>query len=254
MSCRTKAAGAALLALLLLAPVPRAEAQIPVTDVAHIVVNVYHQTIHYVARALEIYQKYQMIYNQYQQLIYQVQALSKLANPNFRDIGLLLTEIDSILGEAESLAYSLNNVNGLFKEIFPGWEEPKDWNAASFAQVRRTLNTLRVGLATVHSHYRYLEEQKAKLEAMKAQILEITGHEQALELQNTIGAFTAEELFLMRQAIATSNNMQSVYFASVVNERAQSQAALQSVAARTAFNYLPPPPGYSFRPQWWPFS
>jgi P-type conjugative transfer protein TrbJ len=253
MSRLRSAVAAALLGLVLLGPAPRAAAQVPVTDSAHIAANVYHQILHYIARALEIYQKYQMIYNQYQQLAYQVQALAKLENPSFRDIARLLLEIDQILGDAESLAYSLGNINALFKETFPGWEEPKDWNASSFAQVRRTLSTLRVSLETVNSQYRHVEEHKQKLDAMKAQVTSVSGHEQALELQNTIGTFTAEELLLLRQAIATSNNMQSVYFASVVNERAQSQATLQSVAARTAFTYVQPPPGYSFRPHWWPF-
>jgi len=251
---RSKALAAVFLVLLLLLPGAGVEAQIPVTDVAHATANVYHQILHYIARALEIYQKYQMIYNQYQQLVYQVQALAKLENPNFRTIGRLLAEIDYILEEGESLAYALRNINSIFEETFPGWEEPADWNTATFAQLRRTLNTLRGALNTVHAQHADLDESLGKLYAMKEQLAGVSGHEQALELQTTIDAFAAEELVLLRQAIATSNNIQSVYFASQVNERAQSQAVFSSVAARTAFTYRPSPPAYSFRPHWWPFS
>jgi len=165
---RSRAAVAALVALLLVLPVPSAKAQIPVTDVAHIGATNYHQVLHYIARALEIYQKYQMIYNQYSQLVYQVQALAKLEDPSFREIAGLLFEINLILDEAESLVYSLRNLNAVFKETFPGWTEPKDWNTAAFAQVTRTLNTLRAALNTVNAQDRHVADAKAKLDLMKA--------------------------------------------------------------------------------------
>jgi P-type conjugative transfer protein TrbJ len=250
---KARAAVAALVALLLVLPVPAAKAQIPVTDVAHIASATYHQVIHYIARALEIYQKYQIIYNQYNQLVYQVQALAKLEDPSFREIAGLLFEINLILDEAESLVYSLRNLNVVFKETFPGWEEPADWNTATITQVRRTLNTLRAALNTVNAQDRYLADAKVKLDQMKSQVTSVEGHEAALELQSTIGAFSAEELLLLRQAVATSNNIQAVYFATTVNERAQAEATLQSLAVRTAFTHVPPPPGYNFRPHWWPF-
>jgi hypothetical protein len=53
----------------------RCEAQIPVTDVAHIAVSVYNEIERY-AQAIEDYiEQVEQIYNQYEQIAYQVQAL-----------------------------------------------------------------------------------------------------------------------------------------------------------------------------------
>jgi len=63
---------------------------------------------------------------------------------------------------------------------------------------------------------------------MKRQLGSIRGHEEALELNGTIGMYTAEELTLLRQAISALTNVQAVYYADQVNGDAQETATIRA--------------------------
>jgi len=56
----------------------------------------------------------------------------------------------------------------------------------------------------------------------------VQGHEEALELTSTIDMYSAEELTMLRQAIAGLTNVQAVYYANQVNGEAQRQATFRS--------------------------
>jgi len=223
---------------------PPAAAQIPVTDVAHIAANVYHQALHYIGRLLEIQQKYE-------QIRYQLQALKKLKSPNWRDVGNLLVYLNNLMREGETLAYSLENIVEVFRETFPGWVESKDWPTEYRAQMVRTLNTMERALRTVNQQSRGFSPKD--LGRIKAQVEDIHGHEEALELLATIGAYNAEELLLLRQSLAAANNISSVYFAADVNAKAQAALTLAAATRRTIVQRPVPSPGFTTRPTWWPF-
>src|SRR2546427_9761022 len=76
---------------------------------------------------------------------------------------------------------------------------------------------------------------------MKRQLGSIQGHEEALELNGTIGMYSAEELTLLRQAVSALTNVQAVYYADQVNAQAQEAATMRErLAAMSA-----PGPRYS---------
>ena len=222
---------------------PPASAQTPVTDAVHIATTIYYQLLHYYARYLEIQQKAQQIH-------YQLQALKKLANPSWRDVGNLLVYLNNLMREGENLAYSLDNIVQVFRDTFPGWVETKDWPAEYRNQTVRTLNTMERALRTVNQQSRGFSPKD--LGRIKAQVQDIRGHQEALELLATIGAYNAEELLIMRQSLAASNNIASVYYASQVNEKAQAALTFAAATRRTALDRSPAA-GFTFRPAWWPF-
>jgi P-type conjugative transfer protein TrbJ len=234
------------------ASAPPAQAQIPVTDVAHIAVNVYYQYLHYAARLLEIKQKYEIILHQAQQIEYQLQALKKLQNPHWRDVGNLLVYLNDLMREGEVLAYSLDNIVDLFRQTFPGWQESRDWPTQYRNQMVRTLNTMERALRTVNQQSRGFSPKD--LGVIKAQLAESHGHEETLEILATIDAYTAEELLLVRQSLAASNNIASVYYASEVNAKAQAALTFTAASQRIALDLGPAPGKFTFRPEWWPFG
>ena len=244
---------AVLLAVLVQAAVPPpATALEDVIDIAHITANVYYQYIHYAARLLEIKQKYDMIFNQARQIQYQLQALKKLENPHWRDVGNLLVYLNDLMREGEVLAYSLDNIVELFRETFPGWQESRDWPTQYRAQMVRTLNTMERALRTANQQSRGFSPKD--LGVIKAQLAESRGTEQTLEILATIEAYTAEELLLVRQSLAASNNIASVYYASEVNARAQAAVTFNAASQRLSIASGPPPERFTFQPDWWPFG
>jgi P-type conjugative transfer protein TrbJ len=257
MRSKVRSSGAlALSALLLLsvfAPAP-AGAVIPVTDYAHILVNKYWHFIHYVQFARSIYQEYEALANQVRQIENQLLALRKLANPNWREVYDLLANLDWIMRQGQALAYSYKDIDAQFQQAFPGWMEVQNWPAQRQLQAVRTLDTMRTALDTVAEQFRHDIADQLFLERIKGQMDGIHGHQEALELQGTIQMYTAQELGVIKQALATGNNMQAVYYGYEINREAQGEATLVASLNRTiSTNSQEPTPGYSAIPTWWPF-
>ena len=244
---------ALLLALALAGPAP-APAIIPVTDYAHIVVNQYWHYAHYVQFAMQIYQQYQALYNQYKQIVNQLQALRKLANPNWREVYDLLANLDWIMRQGQALAYSYKNIDAQFQQVFPGWAEVQNWPTQRQLQTVRTLDTMRTALDTSSEQFRHDIADQLFLERIKSQMDGIHGHQEALELQSSIQMYTAQELGVIKQSLATANNIQAVVYGRLVNREAQGEATLVAGLNRTlATNSAQPTPEYSAIPAWWPF-
>lgn len=240
-----------LLTMALLAPAPAA-AIIPVTDYAHIVVNQYWHYVHYVQFALQIYQHYQALANQVRQIVNQLTALKKLANPNWREVYDLLANLDWIMRQGQALAYSYKDIDAQFQKVFPGWAEVQSWPVQRQAQAVRTLDTMRTGLDTAAEQFRHDIADQLFLERLKAQMDGIHGHQEALELQSTILMYTAQELGVIKQSLATANNLQAVYYGHQINREAQGEATFAAGMARTlTTNGQAATPGYSAIPSWW---
>ena len=172
---------------------------------------------------------------QQQQLEAQLNAMLKLRNPNWRDIQLVLARIETIMREGEALAYNLRTIDAEFQRTFPGTEVYRDYPVEETTQAARTLATLRGALNASRESDAAVPAGLARLEAMKRQMGEVKGHEQALELNGTIGMYSAEELTLLRQALAAQTNVQAIYFANRVNAESQAEATVRAnLAAMSA--------------------
>ncbi len=169
------------------------------------------------------------------QLQEQLAALRKLQNPNWREITGTLTHVDAVLQQGQALAYSLRAIDAEFQRTFPGAQVFRNYPAERQTQAIRTLATLRGALNAANRAAQEVPTSVARLDAIKRQLGSIQGHEEALELNGTIGMYSAEELTLLRQAVAALTNVQAVYFADQVNGAAQEAATVQArLAAMSA--------------------
>lgn len=201
----------------------RAAAQIPLLGggITFDPTNFARNVLHY-ARRLE------QEAMQGEQLAQQVLAMRKLANPSWRDITGTLAQMDALMQQGQALAYSLNSIDAAFQQTFPGTQAYRNYPTDTQTQSARTLATLRGALDAANGAAQDLPTSLAQLEAIKSQMAGIQGHEQALELNGTIGMYSAEELTLLRQAVATLTNVQAVYDANQVNGQAQEGATIQA--------------------------
>src|SRR5437016_13529586 len=164
---------------------------------------------------------------QRQQLQAQVAAMRKLRAPNWRQINATLIQMDALMQQGQALAYSLRAIDAEFQRTFPGGRVFRNYPAEQQAQATRTLATLRGALNAANRAARDFPTSVARLDAMKRQLGSIQGHEEALELNGTIGMYSAEELTLLRQAVSALTNVQAVYYADQVNAQAQEQATVR---------------------------
>jgi P-type conjugative transfer protein TrbJ len=165
---------------------------------------------------------------QRQQLQEQLVALRKLQSPNWRQINSALTQMDALMQQGQSLAYSLRAIDAEFQKTFPGVQVFRDYPAEERTQSIRTLATMRGALNAANRAAQEFPVSVARLEAIKRQLGTVQGHEEALELAGTIDMYSAEELTMLRQAVSGLTNVQAVYYADQVNGEAQRQTTFRT--------------------------
>jgi P-type conjugative transfer protein TrbJ len=87
----------------------------------------------------------------------------------------------------------------------------------------------------------------ARLQQIKAQMAGIQGTQQAVELQNTLQAYTAEEMVMLRQAVAVQTNAMAVAQAQQVQREMDEQAVLNQILANTLSRPRTYSPGFDGR-------
>jgi type IV secretion system protein TrbJ len=164
---------------------------------------------------------------QRQQLQQQLTAMRKLRAPNWREINATIAQMDALMQQGQALGYSLRAIDAEFQRTFPGAKPFQNYPTEQQGQAARTLATLRGALNAANRASRDVPTSVAQLDAMKRQLAGIQGHEEALELNGTIGMYSAEELTLLRQAVSGLTNVQAVYYADQVNAQAQETATVR---------------------------
>jgi len=87
----------------------------------------------------------------------------------------------------------------------------------------------------------------ARLRQIKAQMGGIEGTQQAVELQNTLQAYAAEELMMLRQAVAVQTNAIAVAQAQQVQREMEEQAVLDQILENTLSRPRTHSPGFDGR-------
>jgi P-type conjugative transfer protein TrbJ len=242
---------AALLVLLLLFPgVQPAQAQTPVTDAIHIVLNLFYHIVHYLQFAEQIVNQYTQIRNQIQQIRNEYQSLKKLNVRNWREVYDLIAYMDYLMRQGQALAYSLDNVLETYNATFPGYQPWKTYAEESQLQGRRALDTFGNTLRTLHQEYQHDINDQLLLERIKAQVDAAEGPEQALEALNSLQTFNAQELSVAKRTLAATANLHAVYYAHVLNREAQSEATFRQVLTNSLAQPSPTSSGFSFQPSW----
>ncbi len=205
---------------------PEARAQWAVIDPAHIAESIANG-----ARLAD------QVRNQAQQIRNEVAMLSRLANPPWRTIQARVRELEQVMRAGEALGYSMDRLLDEFGVTFPGFRAYADWSAERRRQYDRSLQTLANSLMGLQQQGQQLRVSQAELDRIKAQ--RAAGQTSAVELGNTIGAFAAEELVLLRQLVAVQANAQAVEAAQRINDEAQ-RAAAQEERVRAMADYEHP--------------
>ena len=202
-----------------------------------------------VQNARQVAQAATQINNQRLQIQYQLRALAKLSRPNWRDINGLMYQLDVLMQQGEALAYSAADLDEQFRRTFPGYELPADWIAsdAQRTQSTRALATLHGSLAATRRQMQDMGPGMARLQQIKSQMAGIEGTQQAVELQNTLQAYTAEELMMLRQAVAVQTNAMAVAQAQQIQRAMEEQAVLDKILENTLSRSRTHSPGFDGR-------
>jgi type IV secretion system protein TrbJ len=198
----------------------RVDAQFAVFDPTNYAENV----LHYLRAVDELRAAQAQIANQ-------VTALKKLVHPQFRDVNGAWSAVNATMGGGSGVVYGQPSAVGSMQGTFPGEVANRQYVPERTKQVAKTLATAGAVLKAAQAQASTFDDGRQQLDAMKSQVGTIQGHEQALELQNTVGVFGANEAMLTRQAIEGQANLQAVYYAQQVSATAQAEANARQLYA-----------------------
>lgn len=178
-------------------------------------------------------QRVQQIEHQRQQILYQVQALRKLATPNWREINGYLAQLDRLAAEGNAIGYTLANLDAEFRGTYPGYQVPTNAAGERGNQAARTMATMLASVRAAQAEAVQTGYGNAQLRAMKGQMSGLQGHQEALEMQSTLLAFSAEEMQMLRRSIAQHTSQQAVYNAYQIQQQEQARAFHDETVRRT---------------------
>jgi len=119
------------------------------------------------------------------------------------------------------------NVDGLFRQRYPGYRPVTDWSREYDTWTRTTLDTLRGALNSVRLHGEDFATEQARIQALQTLSDNAGGRMQALQLGNMMAGEQLQQLVRLRQLMMAQINAQNVYMANQTNRDAQ-RAATQS--------------------------
>lgn len=169
-----------------------------------------------------------------QQITYQLQALRKLPNPPLRDINAAMAQLQGVMATGDALVYAARNVDAQLRTTFPLDRPFTAFPAEQRTQAARTLATMRAAVTAAGAQAGTFADGQSRLTALQAAVRGVQGHEGALELLGSSSIYQAQELLMLRQAIAAQTNVSAVQNAYQVNREVQQDASVRALYQRMA--------------------
>src|SRR5213078_3837173 len=121
-----------------------------------------------------------------------------------------LVRLGQVIDQEQAIAYSMADIDGLFRQRYPGYRPVTDWSREYDTWTRTTLDTLRGTLNSVRLHAEDFATEQGRI--------------QSLQLGNMMAGEQLQQLVKLRQLVMAQINAQNVYMATQTNREAQRAA------------------------------
>jgi type IV secretion system protein TrbJ len=164
--------------------------------------------------------------------------------------GSVMNDLNALAGivqGGQALAYSLGNLDQLFRQTYPGYgynsgayyTQYRNWSQTS---LDTTLGTLRAA----GMQGQQLQNEQSVLTALKVSLQSTNGQQQALQALGDVSEQQVEQLMKLRQLMMADMSSKQAYQAAMIQQHAASEAAAQQF-----FMYSPATSdGQKFGPGW----
>lgn len=230
-----------VLCLVLLVPLasPRpARAQISVQDY----INWIENALQVIQQAYEIYQKYQQLANDYKRYETMVKNLEQFDELSFRNLVGLTVAVNDLIQEGESIGHTLDNVDEVFVDTFPGYQGilGEDWRETYQRRATRALDTMRYAMQALHRVSWSSVPSQDQLNDLAIDVRLADGALEAQQAGNELLHHQSVEIAKLNQQISVQTNVETIYWAYRINKDAEELATSRDWIA----NGVAPVPEY----------
>jgi len=181
----------------------------------------------YVENAITALKTTAMLVQEIKQVEQEIMNLEKYLDGSFQDLLPVLERLHEVIGRGNALAYSMEDLDGVFREKYPGYEPAEDWNEKYNDWTETTLDTLRGALNAAKIQSEDLLDEQAFISELEALSNTAIGRDQVLQAGNMIASAEVKQLMKLRELVMTQVNSQNVYLANEANKEAQRNAKLK---------------------------
>ena len=177
----------------------------------------------------------------------------RAGSPSWGELAAILDQMEATLQSGQAIAYTLEGLDGRFRDAFPGYDPADDYARLYRGWSGTLLDTLRATLAATGVNARDARTIEATLDVLRSRNSTASGRMQALQIANALASRELEELAKLRQLIAASTNAQNVYLATREAREAASVASFERFLGEPEAE-IPSSTAVSERGFRWPFG
>lgn len=141
----------------------------------------------------------------------------------------LINDLGSIINQKNSIAYSASNIDLKFRQAYPGYQAPTDFNKQYKDNTNMTQNTLNGVLQSMGSNAQDFQSENTRLKFLQNQSQSAKGETQAIQASSQIASEMVSQIQLLRQAVIAQSNAETAYYARSIQTEASSKAELEKV-------------------------
>lgn len=216
----------------------QAQAQWVVTDPGHTFQTILSESKRALDAASDYANQAQQLQTQMRQYEDMVKQGLSLADPRFDSLKDTLSQLSSLYSQGNSLAHSLNNLEGRFQEQYAGYEDYlssvvggtavtsnryKKWADTGFDNARLAMTAAGINTSA-------FDTEEASLQQLVNRSASAAGRLQAIQAGNEISAQQVQQIQRLRELVASQITLQSNWVAQ------QTERTALDDAFRATFN------------------
>jgi P-type conjugative transfer protein TrbJ len=163
--------------------------------------------------------------NMYQNMLRNVKPVP---NQVFGTISMDINALAAIVQGGRALAYSLGNLDQLFRQTYPGYGYTAGAYYPSYkAWSQTSLDTTLGALRAAGLQGQQLQSEQAVLNGLRGMAQSSDGHMQALQVLGQISEQQVQQLMKLRELMLADLSSKQAFQASTIQQQAASEAATQ---------------------------
>ena len=175
-----------------------------------------------------------LLQQQLNQMTKSLDALKGLGNfewANEATLGLM-NDLNSTMNQYSRISYNAANLDAQFKQLYPGYQSPTNYQQQYQDNVTETLNTINGTLKSVGMNTGDFSTESSRLNTLHTHVQSAQGQTQAIQAMSEVSEELVTQTQSLRQMVAAQTNGEAAYFSGQVQKEASSEAELQEVLSK----------------------
>ena len=159
------------------------------------------------------------------------QELAQLTNSNWDTAQTKINELNGIVNQTDTIAYSASNIDSNFRQVFPGYQSGTTTTYSDQYQkvIKNTQNTLNSILQSMGASASNFSNENSHLTDLQNAVTGADGQTKAIQAASQIASEEVSQLQLLRQTVIAQTNAQNTYYAAEIQKEASAKQAFDNL-------------------------